>query len=84
MHTSTLRTVGGSIALTIPQKLARALGLHAGDTVSLDAEQGRLIVAPAARRSYTLEQVLAMQGDAPLALDTDWDTMPATGREVAL
>lgn len=83
MHTSTLRTVGGSIALTIPQKLARALGLHAGDTVNLDAEQGRLIVAPVAHRSYTLEQVLAMQGDAPLALDTDWDTMPAIGREVA-
>lgn len=35
-------------------------------------------------RSYTLEQVLAMQGDTPLVLDTDWDTMPATGREVAL
>lgn len=84
MHTSTLRTVGGSIALTIPQKLARALGLHAGDTVNLDAEHGRLIVAPAARRSYTLEKVLAMQGDTPLALDTDWDTMPAIGREVAL
>ena len=84
MHTSTLRAVGGSIALTIPQKLARALGLHAGDVVNLDAEQGRLIVAPATRCSYTLEQVLAMQGDAPLALDTDWDAMPAAGQEVAL
>jgi hypothetical protein len=25
-----------------------------------------------------------MQGDAPLTLATDWDAMPAMGREVAL
>ena len=84
MHTSTLRAVGDSIALTIPQKLARALGLHAGDVVNLDADHGRLIVAPATRCRYTLEQVLAMQGAAPLALDADWDAMPAAGHEAPL
>ena len=36
MHTTTLRAVGGSVALTIPQALVRALGLHIGDKVELN------------------------------------------------
>ena len=66
------------------EMLANPETRKAYDALNLDTERGRLIAAPAARRSYTLEQVLAMEGDAPLALDTDWDTMPAMGREVAL
>lgn len=84
MHTTTLRAVGGSVALTIPQALVRALGLHIGDKVELDAQQGRLVVAPVARIKYSLDDLLAMQGNEPLAIDREWDAMPAAGKESAL
>ncbi len=84
MHTSTLRAAGGSIALTIPLPLARALGLHVGDKVELDTQKGRLVVAPLSRVKYSLADLLAMQGGEPLAIDREWDTMPAVGHEAPL
>lgn len=84
MHTSTLRAAGGSIAVTIPQSLAKSTGLQAGDKVSFEYDAGRLIISPMARRKYSLADLLAMQGDEPLAIDAAWDTMPAAGQEVDL
>ena len=84
MHTSTLRAAGGSIAVTIPQSLAKTTGLQAGDKVSFEADAGRLIISPVSRRKYSLQELLAMQGDEPLAIDQDWDSMPAVGQEVPL
>jgi antitoxin component of MazEF toxin-antitoxin module len=84
MHTSTLRAAGGSIAVTIPQALAKSFGLHPGDKVSFEVDAGRLILSPVNRRKYSLDDLLAMQGRAPLVIDKGWDTMPASGQEVAL
>ena len=84
MHTSTLRAAGGSIAVTIPQSLAKSTGLHAGDKVSFEFDAGRLIISPVSRRKYTLQELLDMQGTAPLLIDKGWDAMPAAGQEVAL
>ena len=84
MHTSTLRAAGGSIAVTIPQALARSTGLHPGDKVSFELDAGRLVISPVSRRRYSLHELLAMQGDQPLLIDKAWDTMPASGQEVAV
>lgn len=84
MHTSTLRAAGGSIAVTIPQALAKSTGLHPGDKVSFEFDAGRLILSPVNRRKYTLDDLLAMQGSTPLVVDKAWDTMPAVGQEAAL
>lgn len=84
MHTSTLRAAGGSIALTIPQPLARLLSLHAGEAVTLAADGGRLVVAPQRRKRYTAADLVAMQGSEPLIVDAEWDAMPEAGREAAL
>ena len=84
MHTSILRAAGGSIAVTIPQTLAKSTGLHPGDKVSFEFDAGRLILSPVNRRKYSLEDLLAMQGRKPLMIDKGWDTMPASGQEVAL
>lgn len=81
MHTSTLRAAGGSIALTIPQSLARLLSLHAGEAVTLEADGGRLVVAHQTRKRYTSADLVAMQGAAPLIVSTEWDTMPDAGNE---
>ena len=83
MHTSTLRAVGGTIALTIPQPLARLLSLQAGEAVTLEADGGRLVVAPQRRKRYTVADLVAMQGAAPLIVDADWDAMPNIGNEAA-
>lgn len=82
MHTSTLRAAGGSIAVTIPQKLMQSTGLRAGDKVSFEFDAGRLIISPVSRRKYTLQELLAMQGDEPLLIDKAWDNMPAVGQEL--
>lgn len=42
------------------------------------------IPAHAVRLQYTVADLLAMQGDAPLLVDAEWDTMPAAGRECTL
>ena len=84
MHTPTLRAAGGSIAVTIPQALAKSTGLHPGDKVSFEFDAGRLILSPVNRRKYSLDDLLAMQGREPLVIDKGWDTMPAAGQEVAL
>ncbi len=84
MHTSTLRAAGGSIALTIPLSLARVLGLHAGDKVTLDTKKGHLVVAPLSRVKYSLADLLAMQGNESLVIDREWDTMPTVGHEASL
>lgn len=82
MHTSTLRAAGGSIAVTIPQSLAKTTGLHPGDKVSFEFDAGRLIISPVSRRKYSLHELLAMQGDEPLLIDEAWDAMPTSGQEV--
>ena len=84
MHTSTLRSAGGSTTVTIPQDIVRATGLHIGDKVNFEWDGGRLFISPVQRRHYSLADLLAMQGDTPLVIDKDWDAMPAVGQEVAL
>jgi len=84
MHTSTLRAAGGSIAVTIPQSLAKSTGLHPGDKVSFELDAGRLIISPMSRRKYSLHDLLAMQGDEPLLIDKAWDAMPTLGQEAAV
>lgn len=82
MHVSTIRAAGGSIAVTIPQLLAKSTGLQPGDKVNFEFNDGHLIISPLSRRKYSLREVLAMQGDEPLLIDESWDAMPATGQEV--
>ena len=82
-HTATLRALGQSVAVTIPQAVAISAGLHAGDKVNFEIDAGRLVMTKATRRKYTLRDLLAMQGKKPLQIDSLWDAMPDVGREVA-
>lgn len=84
MHTSMLRTLGGSVAVTLPAVLVKSLGLGAGEPVNITAEHGGLLITPLRRRKYTAADLVAMQGDAPLHMDQEWDAMPATGFEAPL
>ena len=59
MHTTNLRKVGGSVMLAVPPAFLDQLHLHAGATVGLAVDQGRLVVNPSPRVRYTLAELLA-------------------------
>jgi len=80
MHTATLRTIGGSVSVTLPRQLLRTLGLDAGARVAVQVEDGRLVLSPAKPR-YSLDELLKgmRKGDMPKA--EGWDDLPPVGRE---
>ncbi len=59
MHTTLLRKVGGSVMLAVPPAILELLNLRAGATVGVSVEDGRLIVEPAPKPRYTLDELLA-------------------------
>ena len=84
MHTSTLRALGGSMAVTLPAPLVKLLGLTVGESVSLSAQAGGIYIAPFKRKKYSAADLVAMQGKKPLHVDAAWDKMPAMGSEALL
>ena len=89
---ATLKRAGGSLVMTVPAAVRKALGLVEGVELSLVVEGSRVIMEPvetvAARRfrkpKYTLDELVAgMNPDAPLTEDERaWVNDPAKGREV--
>jgi antitoxin ChpS len=84
MHTTNLRKVGGSVMLAVPPALLDVLHLAAGAKVGLVVDNGRLVVEPAARPRYTLEELLA-QCDASTEIsaeDREWLDARPVGDEL--
>jgi|UniRef100_I2Q4F4 antitoxin ChpS len=73
MHTTNLRKVGGSIMLAVPPAILDLLHLQAGATVGLAVDNGRLVIEPAPRPRYTLEELLA-QCDPAAAISAEDQT----------
>jgi antitoxin ChpS len=84
MATSTLRTVGGSVMMTIPKPLLETLGLAPNAKLDLTVEDGRLVAVPRPRPRYSLDELLAQcDPDAPLSDEEQaWLDAPPVGREV--
>ena len=84
MHTTSLRKVGGSIMLAVPPALLDLLKLRAGAKVNIGVEDGRLIVVPRARPSYSLGELLAQcdDMDAPSPEDRAWLDARPVGSEL--
>ena len=84
MHTTSLRKVGGSIMLAVPPALLDLLKLGVGAKVEIDVENGRLIVEPKARPSYSLDELLAQCDEtaAPSAEDHAWIDAKPVGNEL--
>ena len=80
MHTTSLLKVGGSIMLAVPAPLLDLLELRAGAQVNVGIMDGRLVVEPRTRLTYSLEELLA-QCEETAADDTEdraWlDAKPA-------
>lgn len=70
---------GNSLGLRIPKDVARRVGLTAGAQVEIEAEGGRIVIAPSKPR-YRLEDLL--EGMTPEAMREAFDWGPDVGREV--
>lgn len=84
MHTTNLRKVGGSIMLAVPPAILDLLHLHAGSTVGLAVDHGRLVVEPTQRPRYTLDELLAQCDESAEASAEDiaWVDGQPVGREL--
>lgn len=84
MNHATLRTLGGSVALTIPRKLLQSVGLGAGDRVSVVIDRGRIVLAKAQRPRYRLADLLARcNPKARLTkAEREWLDAPPAGQEL--
>jgi antitoxin component of MazEF toxin-antitoxin module len=83
-HVSTLRALGGSVAITLPAPLVKAMGLVVGESVSFTPQAGGVLIAPIKRRKYSAADLVVMQGKKPVHIDAAWDKMPAMGSEAQL
>ncbi len=84
MYTTNLRKVGGSVMLAVPPVILDLLHLHAGATVGLAVDHGRIVVEPTQRPHYTLDALLA-QCDASAEIsveDRDWLDSKPVGSEL--
>lgn len=83
MLTSTLRTVGGSVMMTIPKAALDLLGLGVNDKVVLHVDAGRLVVEAKSRPKYALADLLAQCDTSAEASDglRGWDAAEPVGRE---
>lgn len=84
MHTTTLREVGGSVMLSVPPAILDLLSLAVGAEVDIGVENGRMVVEPRKRPTYTLAELLAQseETDAPSAEDRAWLDAKPVGREL--
>jgi antitoxin ChpS len=84
MYTTNLRKVGGSVMLAVPPVILDLLHLHAGATVGLAVDHGRIVIEPTQRPHYTLDALLA-QCDASAEIsveDRDWLDSKPVGSEL--
>ncbi len=71
---------GNSLGLRIPKSFAEQAGFAAGSEVDLSVKDGGLIVRPAQRRKYRLQELL--RGVSPKNLHEEVDNGAPVGREV--
>ena len=81
MHSATLRSLGGSVALTLPKQLLKSLGLESGSEVEIALDRGKLVVSPKKRPTYTLDELLARCEGKRFRIDTEWERAGPVGKE---
>ena len=78
--TTTIQKWGNSLALRIPKALARDTHLENGSVVNLAVREGRVVIEPARKTKYRLDDLL--KGVSKKNIHRSVDTGPAVGREV--
>jgi antitoxin MazE len=78
--TTTIQKWGNSLAVRIPKALARDIQLENGSVVNLAVREGKVIIEPAKKPKYQLDDLL--KGVTKKNSHRSVDTGPAVGREV--
>ena len=84
MATATLRTLGGSVVMTIPKSILEQAHLRSGAQVEIEYRDGHLVVEPRVKPKYTLAELLARcnaGSSTPSAEDTAWLNDGPVGQE---
>jgi antitoxin MazE len=76
----TLTKWGNSLAIRIPQHLAKQIHVVEGSKVDLDVVDGNLIVKPSRRKRYSLSELV--DKITPENLHAEIDTGASVGKEV--
>ncbi|MBE9124036.1 AbrB/MazE/SpoVT family DNA-binding domain-containing protein [Tychonema sp. LEGE 07199] len=77
---ATIAKWGNSLAIRIPQNLAKEINLAEGSQVQLVLIDGKLTIEPITRRRYSLEELI--EAITPENVHTEVDTGVAVGNEV--
>jgi antitoxin MazE len=77
---TTVAKWGNSLAVRIPQNLAKEIDLAEGVEVNLGVVDGMLVVKPRSRKRYSLDELI--EGITPENLHTEIDSGVAVGNEV--
>lgn len=84
-----IRKLGNSAGIILPSALLRSLNLSVGSAVNAEQVKGKLVLTPAPKTRYTLNELMAQcDPKAPLSDDLaddlkKWDSMVPVGKEVA-
>jgi antitoxin MazE len=65
---------GNSLGIRIPKSIAEQVALQEGDEISLLVEGNKIIISPAKKSKYTLEELLEGMSDENLHSEIDWGT----------
>jgi antitoxin MazE len=76
---ATIQKWGNSLAMRIPKAVARDVHLETGCVVNLAVRDGRVIIEPARKAKYQLDELL--KGVSKKNIHRSVDTGPAVGRE---
>lgn len=71
---------GNSLAIRIPQNIAKEIDLAEGSEVKLDVVDGNLVLKPKKRNKYTLERLV--EEITPDNLHNEIDSGVAKGNEI--
>lgn len=77
---TTIAKWGNSLAIRIPQNLAKELDLAEGSEVELTLIDGNLAIKPKTRQRYSLEELI--QAITPENCHSEIDSGAAVGKEV--
>jgi len=69
---TTVSKWGNSLAIRIPQSLAKEAKLAEGDSVAMDLDAKGRIVLSSARKTYRLSDLVARISPKNLHRETDW------------
>ncbi|WP_293135731.1 AbrB/MazE/SpoVT family DNA-binding domain-containing protein [Microcoleus sp. bin38.metabat.b11b12b14.051] len=77
---ATIAKWGNSLAIRIPQNLAKEINLAEGSEVKLVLIDGKLTIEPITRRRYSLDELI--EAITPENVHTEIDTGVAVGNEI--